>query len=76
MLVSVLIFRHVPNNHICLLLKELLNILTVLLGYGIWIILDTNVDIVGYTDADWVGFFDDRKSTSSGCFYVGNNLIA
>jgi hypothetical protein len=30
----------------------------------------------GYSNADWVGNADDRKSTSGGCFYVGNNLVA
>jgi hypothetical protein len=32
--------------------------------------------VVGYSDADWAGNADDRKSTSKGCFYVGNNLMA
>ena len=29
-----------------------------------------------YSDADWAGNADDRKSTSGGCFYVGNNLVS
>ena len=32
--------------------------------------------MVGYSDADWAGNADDRKSTSGGCFYVRNCLIA
>jgi hypothetical protein len=32
--------------------------------------------LVGYSDADWAGIADDRKSTSGGCFYVGTNLVA
>jgi hypothetical protein len=32
--------------------------------------------VAGYSDADWAGNADDRKSTSGGCFYVGNNLVA
>jgi hypothetical protein len=32
--------------------------------------------LAGYSDADWAGNADDRKSTSSGCFYVGTNLVA
>ena len=27
-------------------------------------------------DANWAGSVDDRKSTSSGCFYLGNNLFS
>ncbi|MCI29986.1 gag-pol polyprotein, partial [Trifolium medium] len=32
--------------------------------------------LVGYCDADWAGSADDRKSTSRGCFFLGNNLIS
>ncbi|KAL5539415.1 hypothetical protein UlMin_045366 [Ulmus minor] len=27
-------------------------------------------------DADWAGTIDDRKSTSGGCFYLGNNQVS
>ncbi|XP_075507464.1 secreted RxLR effector protein 161-like [Primulina tabacum] len=30
----------------------------------------------GFSDADWAGELDDRKSTSGGCFYLGNNLVS
>lgn len=29
-----------------------------------------------YIDVDCVGNMNDRKSTTGGCFYMGNNLIA
>jgi hypothetical protein len=32
--------------------------------------------VAGYSDADWAGNADDRKSTSGVCFYVGTNLVA
>jgi hypothetical protein len=44
--------------------------------YGIWYSKDSNLNLVGYSDADWVGNNDDRKSTTKGCFYVGENLAA
>ena len=28
-----------------------------------------------YTDADWVGNIDDRKSTSGGAFFLGKRLV-
>jgi hypothetical protein len=43
---------------------------------GIWYTKDTSSTLVGYSDADWAGDIDDRKSTSGGCFYMGNNLIS
>ena len=36
---------------------------------------DTNDVLAGYSNIDWAGDVDDRKSTLGGCFYVGNNLV-
>ena len=44
--------------------------------FGVWYSKDTNDVLVGYSDADWAGNADDRKSTLGGCFYVGNNLVS
>ena len=44
--------------------------------YGIWLPHETNTNIIGYSDTDWAVCLDDRKSTSEGCFFVGNNLVA
>ncbi|KAM5586525.1 hypothetical protein ABKV19_005444, partial [Rosa sericea] len=37
---------------------------------GIFYTFDTNVEIAGYSDADWGGNLKDRKSTSGGCFFI------
>ena len=37
---------------------------------------DTNDILVSYCEADQVGNIDDHKSTSDGCFYVGNDLVS
>ena len=34
------------------------------------------MNLAGFCDVDWVGNADYRKSTSGGCFYLGNNLIS
>ena len=45
-------------------------------AYGLWYTKETNPILVCFSDADWAGNTDDRKSTSGGCFYLGNNLVS
>jgi len=35
-----------------------------------------NSRLIGYCDAGWEGSVDDRKITSGGCFFLGNNLVS
>ncbi|CAM8972421.1 unnamed protein product [Rhodiola kirilowii] len=44
--------------------------------FGIWYTKDTNPHLVGYYDADWARNVEDRKSTSGGCFFLGNNMVS
>ena len=46
-------------------LKRIIKYVKTIAEFGVW-----------YSDADWAGNVDDRKSTSGGCFYVGNNLVS
>ncbi|KAA0035673.1 gag-pol polyprotein [Cucumis melo var. makuwa] len=43
--------------------------------FGVLYSYDTSSELVGYCDADWAGSADDRKSTSGGCFFLGNNIV-
>jgi hypothetical protein len=44
--------------------------------YGIHYSSYGNTNLVGYTDSDWVGDLDDRKSTSGYVFHLGSGPIA
>jgi len=44
--------------------------------YRIWFLRDSNDYLARYSDADWAGCVDDKKSTSGGCFYLRNNLVS
>lgn len=44
--------------------------------HGILYSGDSNLDLIDYSNADWAGDADDRKSTLGGCFYIGSNLVA
>eukprot|EP00253_Pinus_taeda_P004601 PITA_04601 len=37
---------------------------------------DTDLTLHAYTDADWAGSVDDRKSTSGGAFFMGSKLVS
>ncbi|XP_050936263.1 secreted RxLR effector protein 161-like [Cucumis melo] len=44
--------------------------------FGILYSYDTTSILVGYCNVDWADSSDDRKSTSRGCFSLGNNFIS
>ena len=44
--------------------------------YGLWYKLGGNLDLNIFTDANWVGSIDDRKSTSGGAFFLGKRLVS
>lgn len=39
--------------------------------YGLWYKKGGTLDLKYFTDVDWVGSVDDRKSTSGGVFFLG-----
>ncbi|KAL0561768.1 hypothetical protein IC582_002209 [Cucumis melo] len=45
-------------------------------AFGILYSYDRDSILVGFCDTDWVDFSNDRKSTSGGCFFLGNNIIS
>ena len=43
---------------------------------GLWYPNKDSFTLKSYSDADWVGCVDDRKSTSGGEFFLGESLVA
>ncbi|XP_050895221.1 secreted RxLR effector protein 161-like [Lathyrus oleraceus] len=56
--------------------KRILKYMNGTCDYGMLYSHDSNSMLVGYYDVDWAGSADDRKSTSGGCFFLGNNLVS
>ena len=56
-------------------LKRIINYVKTTVEFDVWYSKDINDVLTGYSDADWARNANDRKSTSGGCFYVGNNLF-
>ena len=44
-------------------------------GKGLLFRKNTNLQIQIYTDADWAGCINDRRSTSGICTFIGGNLV-
>ena len=45
-------------------------------NYGLWYPRDTDLTLHAYTDADWAGSMDDRKSTRGSAFFMGSRLVS
>jgi len=44
--------------------------------YGLFLSRHSSVQLIVYTNTDWVRSIDDRKSTSGYCVFLGTNLIS
>ena len=65
-----------PKESHMIAFKRVIKYVKTIADFGVWFNKDTNDVLAGYSDTDWVGNVDDRKSTLGGCFYMGNNLVS
>ena len=65
-----------PKESHMIALKRIMKYVKTTTDFGVQYSKNTNDVLVGYSDTDQVGNADDRKGTSGGCFYVGNNLVS
>ena len=56
--------------------KRVLRYLKETQDYGLKFIKDGHLKLTGFTDADWAGDLDDRKSVGAYCIYLDHNLIS
>jgi hypothetical protein len=56
--------------------KHVLRYLRGTIGYGLHYTADSDMQLIGYTDLDWAGSVEDRKSTSGCCFSLGSAIIS
>ncbi|GAA0160085.1 transmembrane signal receptor [Lithospermum erythrorhizon] len=69
-------FQAAPKESHLNLVKRIIKYVQGTINHGLLYTFDTNCSLVGYCDADWAGNAEDRKSTSGGCFFLGNNLVS
>jgi hypothetical protein len=56
--------------------KRLLRYLKNTIHFGLQIYRSSSSSIQAFSDADWAGSRDDRRSTSNYCIFLGKNLIS
>lgn len=67
---------HSPSKLHLRAAKRILRYIAGTIDHGIWYSKVTNFTLTGFTDSDWAGNIDDRKSTSGFLFNLGSGAIS
>jgi hypothetical protein len=67
---------HDPCEPHFILIKRILRYLKGTLDHGLIIHSTTSHSLIAYSDADWAGCPDTRRSTSGYCVFLGDNLVS
>jgi hypothetical protein len=67
---------HDPREEHFSLLKRILRYIKGTVAYGLQITRSSSHDLLLYSDADWAGCPDTRRSTSGLCAFLGDNLVS
>jgi hypothetical protein len=73
---QVAIFQATPKETHVMEVKRIFRYLKATKDYGLWYPKGNDLSLVAYTDADWEGSVDDRRSTSGATFYLGDCLVS
>ncbi|XP_078164569.1 uncharacterized protein LOC144559423 [Carex rostrata] len=69
-------FMHAPTSTHWLAVKRILRYLKGSPSFGLSLHVDLSLTLHAYSDSDWAGYPDDRRSTSGFCIYLGSNLVS
>ncbi|XP_026458745.1 uncharacterized protein LOC113359302 [Papaver somniferum] len=73
---QVCLFMHDPWEPHMQALKRILRYLQGTLDHGLFLYATTLTGLTAYSDADWAGCPDSRRSTSGYCIFLGDNLVS
>lgn len=68
-------YIHCPTKQHFGAAKRILHYVAEMVDYGIWYAKVPNFKLIGFTDSDWDGSIDDRKSTSGNVFSFGLGVV-
>jgi hypothetical protein len=73
---QICLFMHDPRTQHMSALKRIIRYIKGTIEFGLHLYLSSVHKLISYTDADWGGCPDTRRSTSGYCVYLGDNLIS
>ncbi|XP_043721155.1 uncharacterized mitochondrial protein AtMg00810-like [Telopea speciosissima] len=68
-------YMHAPTENHWMLVKQILRYLKGTQSHGLLIDHHSDLRLQAFSDADWAGCGDDRKSTGGFAIFLGTNLI-
>ena len=69
------LYMHDPRQPHLIAMKRVLRYLKGTFSHGLRLHKSSSTALTAYTDADWAGCPDTRRSTSGYCVFMGDNLI-
>jgi hypothetical protein len=69
-------FQAAPKESHVLAVQRIFRYLKRTEEFGLWYRKGKDLSLIAYTDADWAGCIDDRRSTSGATFYLGECLVS
>lgn len=69
-------FQSSPKQSQLEAIKRILKYISGTIDFGLWYPRHNDFTLIAYTNVDWVGYIDDRKSTFGGVFFLGGRLVA
>ena len=73
---QVCLHMHDPRECHQSLIKRALRYVRGSTNHGLWLTASSSLTLRAYTDADWAGCPDTRRSTSGFCVYIGDSLVS
>jgi hypothetical protein len=73
---QICLFMHDPRTQHMSALKRIIRYIKGTVDFGLHLYHSSIHKLISYTDADWGGCPDTRRSTSGYCVYLGDNLIS
>ena len=69
-------FQAAPKETHIIAVKRIFKYLKGTMDFGLWYQKGNELTLIAYSDADWAGFVDDKRSTSGTTLFLSNCLVS